>query len=228
MLSFWLEEIERIYSTNVDIYPHNSDCRELGIFLNNHDISADYLIEMINGQKMDLNNEMVFPTIEKLDLYCYRVASCVGIISAKIFGYNKNNEEKITNFATNLGKYFQYINILRDFEEDFINGRIYIPLELFHKFGVDHLEIEFKKNNLVKIKQNLKPIFYELSNMAKSHYQAAFDNLPDEEMENMRPALLMEKIYSKYLYIMEAKKFEFQRRDISLSLWQKFQIFFRL
>ena len=77
-------------------------------------------------------------TFDELRLYCYRVASAVGLICIEIFGYRN---PRTREYAENLGIAFQLTNIIRDVSEDAARGRIYLPLEDLARFGVSEDEI---------------------------------------------------------------------------------------
>ena len=55
--------------------------------------------------------------------YCYRVASVVGLVCIRIFGYQDPLAESL---AENFGLAFQLTNIIRDVQEDAAMGRIYL------------------------------------------------------------------------------------------------------
>ena len=94
--------------------------------------------DMIAGQRMDLYRSR-YETFEELNLYCYRVAGTVGLMSTAVLGVNKSNftapwhqEQDFylpTSEAIALGIAKQLTNILRDVGEDARRGRIYLPLE---------------------------------------------------------------------------------------------------
>ncbi len=94
--------------------------------------------DMIAGQRMDLYRSR-YETFEELNLYCYRVAGTVGLMSTAILGvdtsnhtapWNRDKDVLIpTEEAIALGIANQLTNILRDVGEDARRGRIYIPLE---------------------------------------------------------------------------------------------------
>ena len=86
---------------------------------------------------MDLTRKR-YANFEELRLYCYRVASAVGLICIEIFGYT-NPAARI--YAEKLGIAFQLTNILRDVKEDAGRGRIYLPLEDLARFDVTEEEI---------------------------------------------------------------------------------------
>ena len=72
-------------------------------------------------------------TFEELYRYCYLVASVVGLVCIRIFGYSDARAEKL---AEETGIAFQLTNILRDVKEDVERGRVYLPLDLLGEFGV--------------------------------------------------------------------------------------------
>jgi len=100
--------------------------------------------DMIEGQRMDLYRNR-YETYEELELYCYRVAGTVGLMSTTIMGIDESNLNAPWNRsrspylpekeAVALGIANQLTNILRDVGEDRSRGRIYLPLEDLHRFN---------------------------------------------------------------------------------------------
>jgi phytoene synthase len=88
--------------------------------------------DLILGLEMDLNGAR-YQTFDDLTLYCYRVASTIGLIAIEIFGYT---DPRTRDYAVNLGKALQLVNILRDIRSDAQRGRIYLPSEDLDRFGV--------------------------------------------------------------------------------------------
>lgn len=94
--------------------------------------------DMIAGQRMDLYRSR-YGTFEELELYCYRVAGTVGLMSAAVMGVDANQTsapwaplQELPNpeaEAVTLGIANQLTNILRDVGEDARRGRIYLPQE---------------------------------------------------------------------------------------------------
>jgi 15-cis-phytoene synthase len=93
--------------------------------------------DMIAGQRMDLYRSR-YETFEELNLYCYRVAGTVGLMSTAVMGIDADpttpwgRSPDVINpqdEAIALGIANQLTNILRDVGEDARRGRIYIPLE---------------------------------------------------------------------------------------------------
>ncbi len=84
-----------------------------------------YLHDLISGAEMDLTVQ-TYPSFERLREYCYRVAGTVGLTCTHIFGFH---DFRALEFAEKLGLAFQLTNIIRDVQEDYGLGRIYLPEE---------------------------------------------------------------------------------------------------
>lgn len=103
-------------------------------------IPDDLLEELVAGTTMDLDPRAVdvggmqtYATFEELYRYCYLVASVVGLVCIRIFGYTDARAEKL---AEETGVAFQLTNILRDVKEDVERGRVYLPVKMMQEFGV--------------------------------------------------------------------------------------------
>ncbi len=98
-------------------------------------------LDMIEGQRMDLNCHR-YQTFKDLELYCYRVAGTVGLMTQGVIGIDSAYKSKEGNLcpdtseaAIALGIANQLTNILRDVGEDRGRGRIYLPIEDLNRFG---------------------------------------------------------------------------------------------
>src|SRR5208337_4128850 len=78
--------------------------------------------------------QLQYETFDQLYEYCYHVASVVGLICIRIFGYRDSKAEKL---AEQTGVAFQLTNIIRDVKEDSEMGRVYLPCGDLRRFGVD-------------------------------------------------------------------------------------------
>lgn len=99
-------------------------------------LSCDLANELLAGVAMDLTVQR-YATFGELWVYCYRVASVVGLLSMRIIGYAPGAEA----YAIRLGIALQLTNILRDVGEDARRGRIYLPQEEIHRFGLGEQDI---------------------------------------------------------------------------------------
>jgi phytoene/squalene synthetase len=224
-LDFWRAELNKIYSENNVDYPQNAVCRELSLYVTKYKIPKEFLLEIIEGQQMDFLNLMIKPSDDLLDKYCYRVASCVGLASIYIFGFNDANKAKVHNYAINLGKGLQYINIMRDVREDAVRGRIYLPLTLLQAYGLQQITAEELDKNFSNYESKISELLADMYLQANNYFKIAFENLPKSEANNMKIAMLMMRVYKKYLDKMKDSNFIFTRDEISLTLKEKLKLF---
>jgi phytoene synthase len=135
---------------------------------------------------MDLNGAP-YATFEDLSLYCYRVASTIGLICVEIFGYQNR---RTRDYAVHLGMALQLVNILRDIQRDAQRGRIYIPREDLDRFGVRSAEL---------LAGTYNDSFIELMqfqcNRARHYFDLARQMLPPEDRRSMNAAEIMAAIY---------------------------------
>ncbi|MGC8744559.1 MAG: presqualene diphosphate synthase HpnD [Verrucomicrobiia bacterium] len=182
--------------------------KELKPVIQKYNLSFDLFDELIKGVEMDLEIKR-YTAFDQLDLYCYRVASVVGLLSIEIFGY-KN--KLCRDFAIHLGRAFQYTNILRDVKNDAQRGRIYIPQQLLQQFNIKEEEI---LNGLYS-----ERYFNAASNIAAralENYKKADRSLPKEDKKSMIAAELMGEIYFRLLKKMYEKKFNVFEEQIKVS-----------
>ena len=190
-LNWWREEVERLFKGE----PQHPVSKALHPFLSHFNLSKNYFIEIIDGMEMDVKFNR-YESFEQLELYCYRVASCVGILSAHIFGFK--NKDTLT-FAKNLGIALQLTNIIRDLGEDARRGRIYIPLDELKKLGVSEEEIISLKNS-----KKIKILVQNQADRAKKFYDLASKTLPIEDKKSQKISLVMGNIY--YVLLKEIVK----------------------
>ncbi len=90
------------------------------------------VISVVDGNG-DAHAMCVYESQEALERYCYLVASVVGLVCIRIFGYTDPRAEAL---AIDTGKAFQLTNVLRDVKEDAERGRLYLPEALLAEFSV--------------------------------------------------------------------------------------------
>ena len=147
---------------------------------------------------MDLDIKR-YEDYEQLELYCYRVASVVGLLSIEVFGYQ---DPACRDYAVYLGKALQLTNILRDVRSDAERGRIYLPLSELARFQVSPEEI---------LRLEYSPRFFELANSvaqrARHFYRLARETLPAADRRSMVAAELMGAVYWRLLRKLERRRF---------------------
>ncbi len=146
-----------------------------------------------------------YQTFEELYVYCYRVASTVGLMSSEILGYS----EKIAlEYAEALGIAMQLTNILRDIKEDAAMNRIYLPQEDLKKFDVS--EDQIFANGFDKNFENLMKFQIE---RARDFYRKGEQGIPFLEKDSRLTVLLASRIYGKILDEIEKQNYDvFSRR----------------
>ena len=185
-LNWWRNEIENLYQHK----PQHPVSKALLGHVAQYNLAAEHFIEIIDGMEMDLNFNR-YEDFKQLQLYCYRVASVVGLLSAQIFGFN---DRKTLKFAHDLGMAFQLTNIIRDVGEDARRNRIYLPLDELAKFNVSEDDILYsRESNTVKLL-----LEYQIER-AESYYDKALNELPNEDHKNQRVGLMMAAIYRTLL-----------------------------
>jgi phytoene synthase len=105
--------------------------------LETYKIPQNLPLELMQGVLQDTHTKR-YETFDELYVYCYRVASTVGLMSSEILGYS---EKRALEYAEAMGIAMQLTNILRDVKEDAAMGRIYLPQEDLRKFGVSEEQI---------------------------------------------------------------------------------------
>jgi phytoene synthase len=185
-------------------------------------IPLDLLAKLVHGTAMDLPGELGsasanapvhYETFEQLYDYCYHVASVVGLVCIRIFGYRDLRAEEL---AEKTGVAFQLTNILRDVREDSAMGRIYLPCEDFRKFGLD---AEALSNG--NAATAMRPLLEFEADRARKLYYAADDLLPLID-EDSQPALwTLVEIYHRLLDRIAARQYDVFTERVSLSTAEK-------
>jgi phytoene synthase len=186
LLARWRQELERVFG-GLPSYPVS---RALAHNVRRFAIPRRYFEEIIDGVEMDLERKR-YATFDELRLYCYRVASAVGLVCIEIFGYRN---PRTREYAENLGIAFQLTNIIRDLSEDAARGRIYLPLEDLARFGVTEDEI-LRGDDTLELRRLLE---FEVER-ARSFYALAEQALAPEDRGAMVSAEAMRSIYRALL-----------------------------
>jgi phytoene synthase len=168
--------------------------------------------EIIAGVEMDLEKSR-YANWEELRLYCYRVASAVGLVSIEIFGY-KNPQAR--DYAIQLGLALQTTNIIRDVRKDLENGRIYLPADEMAKFNYPEADLAAQKydERFVKLMQFQ-------ADRSHDFFAKAAALLPREDRKSMVAAEIMHSIYHALLRKIERDRFKVFERDYRLNKLEK-------
>lgn len=184
------------------------------------DIPFSLLDELVAGTTMDLEADSsdipdTYATFADLYRYCYLVASVVGLVCIRIFGYSDPRAEKL---AEETGIAFQLTNILRDVSEDAERKRIYLPLEDLNAHGVTIDQLLNRKGKITAAERGL---LKEIASRAERYYRSAQELLPLIDAES-RPALwVLVSIYHQLLKRIEKADYDVFSERASVPTVQK-------
>jgi len=185
-LAWWREELARLYSGQAE-HPVS---QALSPLLSEFNLPQEQLLEIIDGMAMDLQQTR-YLDFKALSLYCYRVASVVGLLAAEIFGYQDRKTQK---YAHDLGMAFQLTNIIRDVGEDARRGRVYLPIDELKRFDVPLADILNGRHS-----DNFRRLMEFQIERAEQYYAQAMAALPAIDRKAQRPGLVMAAIYRTLL-----------------------------
>jgi phytoene synthase len=185
-------------------------------------LSVEPFKDMIKGMIMDVpgTGQNRYQTWEELDLYCYRVAGTVGLMSLPIFGTAEGyTEDDAREAALSLGCALQITNILRDVGEDARRGRIYLPQEDMKRFNVTEEQI---LNG--KVTENYKNLMRFEIDRAESYYKAAQDGIGMLSPVARFPTQAALEIYRQILIRLVANDFDNLSKRAYVSKFEKFSM----
>jgi len=181
-------------------------------------LAQEHLLEIIDGMEMDIDQPR-YPDFKSLQLYCYRVASVVGLLSAEIFGYS---DRRTLKYAHDLGIAFQLTNIIRDVGEDARRNRIYLPMDELRQFGVAAADILGARET-----ENFHKLMAFQVERAQRYYRQALDHLPAADRKAQRAGLIMAAIYRATLDEVVASGCHVLKERISLGTGYKLWLAFK-
>ena len=167
------------------------------------------LIAVIDGMQMDVDADIVAPTLAELDLYCDRVASAVGRLSVKVFGMETAPGIAL---ARSLGQALQLTNILRDLDEDAAIDRLYLPREALERAG-----IAITAPAAVIAHPNIDAACREVAALARAHYRDADALMRARPKGRLTAPRMMEAVYGEILRRTERQGWAAPRTRVSLS-----------
>lgn len=188
-------------------------------------IPAGLLDALAFGTAMDVDEDpdqpaaaglqVQYGSFEDLQRYCYNVASVVGLVCIRIFGYNTPEAEPL---AERCGLAFQLTNIIRDVKEDAALGRVYLPGKDLAEFGISATDIA----NIDAAR--IRPLLELEAQRAFENYRAADELIPLIH-EDSQPALwVLVTIYRSLLEKIVRLNYDVFTRRVSLSVWEKLKI----
>ncbi len=207
-LAWWRGEVQALYEGR----PTHPVTQALTNSLKQFSLPQEQLQEIIDGMEMDLE-QASYADFKALHLYCYRVASVVGLLAAEIFGYS---DRQTLKYAHDLGLAFQLTNIIRDIGEDVRRGRVYLPQDELKRFGVTTDDLLHARYG-----DNFSRLMAFQVERARDMYRQAFAQLPAADRKAQRAGLIMAAIYQATLDEIERDDYRVLDQRISLPPLRK-------
>jgi phytoene synthase len=193
-------------------------------------IPIELLEKLVHGTEMDVPEPAAGPkgardartvplqyeTFDELYDYCYHVASVVGLICIRIFGYRDPRAETL---AERTGVAFQLTNIIRDVKEDAEMGRVYLPREDMARFGVEPHALT---NGTAST--SLRPVLEFEAERAREFYCAADELLPLVDEESQPALWTLVEIYRRLLNRIVARNYDVFSERVRLSTAEKLAV----
>jgi 15-cis-phytoene synthase len=181
--------------------------------LKNYKIPQKLPLELMKGVLMDTHTNR-YETFDELYVYCYRVASVVGLMSSEIFGYEGG--QTTLDYAEALGIAMQLTNILRDVKEDAAMNRIYLPKEDLRHFNISEEDIFANKfdDNFIKMMK------FQISR-ARDYYAKAEKGIPFLSKDTRFCVLLAARIYGRILDKIEQQNYNVFKSRVHTTKAQK-------
>lgn len=208
-LGEWWAGIERAYGG----IPREDWEQGLAWALARWAIPKQAFADMREGFLADLNPVRLENT-SQLYHYCYQVAGTVGLMIAPIGG----GSEVAREAAVKLGQAMQLTNCLRDVGEDLALGRVYIPSETLHKYGIS---VEDLRQGLIS--SQYIAMMRELAREARKLYREGLQGL--RYLNNGRAAIALAALqYQGILDKLELIGWDNLRHRASLSTYERFKL----
>lgn len=201
-----------------------------------YSIPYELLEQLVDGTAMDLEESppgvmtvtaaapagarvklQAYETFADLYRYCYLVASVVGLVCIRIFGYSDAAAELL---AERTGVAFQLTNILRDVKEDAERGRIYIPQDMLREFDVSNEDVlELARGR--ELRANERALIAALSVQAWEYYEAARQLIPLLDADSRAAMWVLVEIYSGLLKKIDQREGDVFSERVSVPTRQK-------
>jgi 15-cis-phytoene synthase len=175
-------------------------------------VPLEYLEAVLDGVEMDLQ-PVSYATFTDLRLYCYRVASAVGLACIHVWGFT---DARARAHAESAGLAFQLTNILRDLREDAERGRVYLPREDLERFGYDVQALRRGERD-----ERFRALMRFEVERARGYYERAWPLAPLLEPAGRAVFLAMTRTYRALLDAIERRDYDVFSRRIRVSRWHK-------
>jgi phytoene synthase len=194
----WRQELDRVFNGGTPLTPSG---RGLQPLVAAFDLAREDFDALVDGIAMDATPRR-YETFADLEPYCHRVASAVGLMCVRIFGYR---DPAVRDYARDLGVALQLTNILRDVGVDFRRGRVYLPTEDLRRFGCTDQDIRREVEHAGRgiRSERLRSVLEHHAARARVFYARAVRALPPDEGPSLVAAEIMREVYWELLQRIE-------------------------
>lgn len=203
----------------------------LGDAQRKYSIPPELFEKLVYGTGMDLEiphtpeaPAVVCRTFEDLRQYCYYVASVVGLVCIRIFGYE---DKKAEFLAEDCGLAFQITNILRDVKEDAAMGRIYLPEDDLQRSNLSSADFLPQALSNIPQAQRLRPVLEFEAERARKYYESGRWLLELVHEDSRGGLWVLVEIYSRLLKKISERNYDVFSERVKLSNWEKLRVLAR-
>jgi len=213
-LFFFRKKLSTCYN---DVYSTDPVFLALKDTIERYNISRGVFDDLISGMEDDLYSNR-YRTFEELYVYCYRVASVVGLMCIEIYGYDDPRARK---FAESWGIFMQLTNVLRDVGEDIERDRVYLPLDELERNGMTETDLAGGK---VVLNPTWEPYCHHYAKRARTYLEEARQLLPLLPRRTRYSPAAMIAFYDKILKQIEKQQGDVFTRRVKLNKVQKLSL----
>ena len=190
-----------------------------------YNIPVELLEKLVLGTEMDLPEhpataapdaalpQLQYESFQQLYDYCYHVASVVGLVCIRIFGYRDARAEKL---AEHTGVAFQLTNIIRDVKEDAGLGRVYLPREDLARFGLDAHALS--NGHAAEL---FRPVLEFEAERARQFYADAGELMPLIDEDSQAALWTLVEVYRRLLEKIASRKYDVFSERVRLTTAEK-------
>jgi len=204
LIARWREELDAAYLGKSE-HPVGI---ALGDAVHRYRLPQEVFVDLLRGVESDLRGEPI-ERFEDLRLYCYRVASTVGLLVVTLLGCRS---PRAYAYAETLGIAVQLTNVLRDVGVDAASGRVYLPREELARFGVTPESVLAREGS-----EALRLVLASIAERARIHFERATELMPHEDRRRLRAAEAMGAIYRRLLAELHRRGFPCLDAPLRLS-----------
>ena len=214
-----LDEIENNLKSGINldklILENNPIILATCAIIKEFNIPQQYFFDVIQGVRMDIEFTS-FNSFDEVKEYCYKVASVIGLICIKIFGYSN---PKAIDYAIDFGLAMQLTNILRDILDDLNENRCYLAYEEMDKFNysINQLRESLYNDDFIQMMK------FEVDR-AKRYFESGSRLLPLVDTDSRICLVILSKIYSKILKKIERSNYNIFQTNYRLNTFEKLSI----